>query len=137
MAKPKTVYVCSECGGQTSKWQGQCPHCYAWNTLIEGVAEAPSPTTHRFASLTASTPVRALSEIDAAEVPRFSSGIEEFDRVLGGGMVAGAVVLIGGDPGIGKSTLLLQVTAGIAATGKNVLYISGEESAHQLKLRAT
>jgi len=135
MAKPKTVYVCSECGGQSSKWQGQCPHCQAWNTLIEGVAEAPAAGTHRFAALTASTPVRALSEIEASEVPRFPSGIDEFDRVLGGGLVAGAVVLIGGDPGIGKSTLLLQALSDLSRT-KKTLYVSGEESGAQIALRA-
>ena len=134
MAKPKTVYGCTECGGHTSKWQGQCPHCSAWNTLIEGVAEAPG-ASHRFASLAASTPVRALADIDATEVPRFSSGIEEFDRVLGGGMVAGAVVLIGGDPGIGKSTLLLQAMSVLSMT-RRTLYVSGEESGAQIALRA-
>ena len=134
MAKVKTLYVCSECGGQTPKWQGQCPACQAWNTLVEGVADAPAGT-HRFAALAASTPVRALADIETSEVPRFSSGIEEFDRVLGGGLVAGAVVLIGGDPGIGKSTLLLQSLASLSAV-KRTLYVSGEESGAQIALRA-
>jgi DNA repair protein RadA/Sms len=103
------LYICSECGGQSPKWAGQCPSCNAWNTLVESVAEAPS--THRFQSLAKSAPVRRLADIDASDVPRFSTGVSEFDRVLGGGLVPGGVVLIGGDPGIGKSTLLLQSLA--------------------------
>jgi len=134
LAKPKTIYVCSDCGGQAPKWQGQCPHCNAWNTLIEGVADAPAGT-HRFSALSPSAPVRTRAEIDAVDVPRFSSGVEEFDRVLGGGLVPGGVVLIGGDPGIGKSTLLLQALATLSKTRK-ALYISGEESGAQIALRA-
>jgi DNA repair protein RadA/Sms len=133
VAKSKTLYVCSECGGQSPKWSGQCPSCHAWNTLVESVAEGPS--THRFQSLAKSTPVRRLADIDASDVPRFSTGVSEFDRVLGGGLVPGGVVLIGGDPGIGKSTLLLQSLAEIAAD-KRALYISGEESGAQIALRA-
>src|SRR5271157_4768283 len=95
MARAKAVHICSECGGQSIKWQGQCPHCQAWNTLIEGLAE--SPATHRFSPLAEAVPVRSLSEIDAIDVPRFSTGLSEFDRVLGGGLVPGGVVLIGGD----------------------------------------
>ncbi|PLZ02100.1 DNA repair protein RadA [Burkholderia sp. WAC0059] len=133
MAKAKTLYTCSGCGGQTPKWQGQCPACGAWNTLVESVAEPPGG--HRFQSLAKSAPVRRLAEIDAADVPRFTTGIGEFDRVLGGGLVAGGVVLIGGDPGIGKSTLLLQSLAQIASE-RRALYVSGEESAAQIALRA-
>lgn len=133
MAKPKTVYTCSACAGQTLKWQGQCPHCQAWNTLVEGVAEAPR--THRFSALSELAPVRTLVDIEAHDVPRFSTGIGEFDRVLGGGLVAGGVVLIGGDPGIGKSTLLLQALGFLSRTRK-ALYITGEESGAQLALRA-
>ncbi|MEX3638739.1 DNA repair protein RadA [Paraburkholderia sp. BR14320] len=133
MAKAKTLYICGECGGQSPKWSGQCPSCQAWNTLVESVAEAPS--AHRFQSLAKSTPVRRLADIDASDVPRFSTGVSEFDRVLGGGLVPGGVVLIGGDPGIGKSTLLLQSLAEIAAD-KRALYISGEESGAQIALRA-
>jgi len=133
MAKSKTVYTCSECGGQSPKWQGQCPSCHAWNTLLEGVVE--SNATHRFNALSPSSPVRTLSEIETAHVPRFSSGILEFDRVLGGGLVAGGVVLIGGDPGIGKSTLLLQSLATLSQSRRS-LYISGEESGAQIALRA-
>ena len=136
MAKVKTIYVCTECGGQTPKWQGQCPHCMEWNTLIESVAEAANPgAKNRFSALAASGKVQMLSEVEAAEVPRTPTGIEEFDRVLGGGLVQGAVVLIGGDPGIGKSTLLLQVLAHLSKQ-QNTLYVSGEESAQQIALRA-
>ncbi|MDN4572486.1 DNA repair protein RadA [Pandoraea cepalis] len=133
MAKAKTVYICTECGGQTPKWAGQCPHCNGWNSLVESVAEAP--TGHRYQSLAKSTPVRKLAQIEAADVPRFSSGVSEFDRVLGGGLVAGGVVLIGGDPGIGKSTLLLQSLAHLARE-RRALYVSGEESGAQIALRA-
>ncbi|WP_153100122.1 DNA repair protein RadA [Paraburkholderia hayleyella] len=133
MAKPKTLYTCSECGAQAPKWQGQCAACGAWNTLLEGVAE--SPAAHRFQSLAKSAPVQRLADIEASDVPRFSTGVGEFDRVLGGGLVAGGVVLIGGDPGIGKSTLLLQALGEIAHE-RRALYISGEESAAQIALRA-
>src|SRR3990167_10153714 len=136
MAKAKTIYVCTECGGQTPKWQGQCPHCMEWNTLIESVAEAAVPGgKNRFSALAANGKVQMLAEVEAAEVPRTPTGIEEFDRVLGGGLVQGAVVLIGGDPGIGKSALLLQVLAHLSKQ-QNTLYVSGEESAQQIALRA-
>jgi len=135
MAKTKTIYVCTECGGQTPKWQGQCPHCMEWNTLIESVAETVVKGSNRFSALSASGKVQMLSEVEAAEVPRTPTGIAEFDRVLGGGLVQGAVVLIGGDPGIGKSTLLLQVLAHLSRQ-QNTLYVSGEESAQQIALRA-
>ena len=136
MAKVKTIYSCTECGGQTPKWQGQCPHCMEWNTLIESVAEAVAPgAKNRFSALAAGGKVQMLSEVEAAEVPRTPTGIAEFDRVLGGGLVSGAVVLIGGDPGIGKSTLLLQVLAHLSQQ-QNTLYVSGEESAQQIALRA-
>ena len=131
--KPKTQYVCNECGGVTAKWAGQCPHCQTWNSLIE-TAEQKS-TNNRFASLAPSAPVQSLAQIDAADVPRFSSEVSEFDRVLGGGLVPGAVILIGGDPGIGKSTLLLQSLAALSKK-RNVLYVSGEESGAQIALRA-
>ena len=132
MAKVKTQFVCSECGGTTPRWQGQCPHCNAWNTLSEARVETAG---RRYASLAPAPPVQRLSEIEAREVPRTSTGIEEFDRVLGGGLVEGGVVLIGGDPGIGKSTLLLQALAAMSAVSR-VLYVSGEESAGQIALRA-
>ncbi|MBT9613016.1 MAG: DNA repair protein RadA [Burkholderiales bacterium] len=136
MAKLKSIYTCTECGGQSLKWQGQCPHCTAWNTLVETIAEAlPSAGANRFSALAADGRVQTLAEVDAVEVPRAPTGVAELDRVLGGGLVEGAVVLIGGDPGIGKSTLLLQALAHMSATQK-VLYVSGEESPQQIALRA-
>ncbi|MDD3883511.1 MAG: DNA repair protein RadA [Gallionella sp.] len=136
MAKAKTIYSCTECGGQSPKWQGQCPHCMAWNTLVEAVAEQPaSKSANRFSALAAGGQMQRLAEVEAAEVARTPTGIAEFDRVLGGGLVEGGVVLIGGDPGIGKSTLLLQTLAHLAPRCK-VLYVSGEESAQQIALRA-
>jgi len=134
MAKSKTIYSCTECGGQVPKWQGQCPHCDAWNTLVESVAEVAAGGKNRYSTL-AGGKVQKLAEVDAAEVPRTPTGIAEFDRVLGGGLVQGAVVLIGGDPGIGKSTLLLQTLAHLSSH-KRVLYVSGEESTQQIALRA-
>ena len=133
MAKAKTVYTCTECGGQTPKWQGQCPSCNAWNTLVETIAEAPSAS--RFASLAQTAGLQKLADVEAAEVPRQPTGIVEFDRVLGGGLVPGGVVLIGGDPGIGKSTLLLQTLCHIGGR-QRVVYVSGEESAQQIAMRA-
>ena len=133
MAKTKRTYVCSECGGTSLKWEGKCPHCDAWNTLDEVVQTAAD--AHRFAPLAGASPVQALSEIEARELPRQPTGINEFDRVLGGGLVPGAVVLIGGDPGIGKSTLLLQTLASLSRSVP-VLYVTGEESAEQVALRA-
>jgi DNA repair protein RadA/Sms len=133
MAKAKSQYVCSECGGTSPKWQGQCPLCNAWNTLNETVPERA--TAARFASIAPTAEVHTLGDIAATELPRESSGLAEFDRVLGGGVVPGGVVLIGGDPGIGKSTLLLQALAAMAQNVK-VLYVSGEESAAQVALRA-
>ncbi len=133
MAKSKTVFTCTECAQQSPKWSGQCPGCGAWNTMVETVAE--SAAQNRFQSLAKGSPVRSLHEIESADVPRFSTGIGEFDRVLGGGLVSGGVVLIGGDPGIGKSTLLLQALASLAKS-RRVLYVSGEESDAQIALRA-
>ena len=135
MARDKSIYTCSDCGGSSPKWLGQCPQCGAWNTLVEGVAEAAAATRHRFAPLAASQPVATLAEIDAAEVLRTPTGQEELDRALGGGIVPGGVVLIGGDPGIGKSTLLLQAIDALSAQLK-VLYVTGEESGAQIALRA-
>ena len=135
MSKPKTVYTCSECGATSAKWLGRCPGCEAWNTMQEGVAEPAAAGRNRFQSLARSQPVATLSEIDAADVARTPTGVEELDRVLGGGIVAGGVVLIGGDPGIGKSTLLLQ-TVDALATRMKVLYVTGEESGAQVALRA-
>ncbi|MES2934348.1 MAG: DNA repair protein RadA, partial [Pseudomonadota bacterium] len=137
MAKQKTNYTCTECGGVTNKWTGQCPACYQWNTLVETIIEPAGQNRMSLPrqSIAQTAPVLSLTEIDAIDVPRFGTGIDEFDRVLGGGMVAGGVVLIGGDPGIGKSTLLLQALANLSHI-KSVLYVSGEESGAQIALRA-
>ena len=136
MAKAtKTLYKCTECGGTSPKWVGKCPHCGEWNTLTENLA-APEPKNARFQSWAAeTTQVQELSKVTAQEVPREATGMGELDRVLGGGLVDGAVILLGGDPGIGKSTLLLQTIA-LMAKKRNVLYVSGEESAQQVALRS-
>ena len=136
MAKQKIQYSCTECGGVSNKWAGQCPSCHSWNTMVESLVE-PSGG-NRFSSqkgLVQGAPVVKLADIEASDVPRFGTGIDEFDRVLGGGLVAGGVVLIGGDPGIGKSTLLLQALANLSRV-KRALYVSGEESGSQVALRA-
>jgi DNA repair protein RadA/Sms len=135
MARDKTTYTCRECGGTSPKWLGQCPHCKAWNTLEEAVAEPVATGRNRYESLARTLPVTTLSQIDATEVERLPTGQEELDRVLGGGIVAGGVVLIGGDPGIGKSTLLLQALDAMSGRMK-VLYVTGEESGAQVALRA-
>ena len=132
MAKQKTIYACTECGGQTLKWQGQCPHCQAWNSLIETIAEK---SVSRFSPVSEIDQIQNLSDIEAREEPRYPTGLEELDRVLGGGLVHGGVVLLGGDPGIGKSTLLLQALSHMSSQ-HSVLYVSGEESAQQVALRA-
>jgi DNA repair protein RadA/Sms len=132
-ARPKSVYVCSECGGQSSKWQGQCPHCGGWNSLIETIAEKPGE--HRYGGVGTAAGLTPLARISAKESPRMSTGVGELDRALGGGLVVGQVGLIGGDPGIGKSTLLLQALAGISGARKAV-YVTGEESAEQVAVRA-
>jgi DNA repair protein RadA/Sms len=134
MAKEKSVYVCQSCGGMAAKWQGQCPSCDAWNTLEESIENKHS--NNRFQSLTKAAPKQKLSVIEAEDLPRLSTSVDEFDRVLGGGLVPGGVALIGGDPGIGKSTLLLQALALMSGRGDSVLYISGEESGSQIALRA-
>lgn len=133
MAKAKTNYTCTECGTSEPKWQGQCPGCHAWNTLVETIPEAPS--ANRYAPLAQSSVLQKLVDVEAAEVPRQSTGIIEFDRVLGGGLVTGGVVLIGGDPGIGKSTLLLQTLCQVGKA-RRAIYVSGEESAQQIAMRA-
>ena len=139
MAKQKTLYACTECGGQAPKWQGQCPHCQEWNTLLETIVEASGSAAHRFSAMATGAGergvVQRLSAVKAVDVPRKLTGMAEFDRVLGGGLVHGAVVLIGGDPGIGKSTLMLQALCAMSGAS-SVLYISGEESAQQIALRA-
>ncbi len=137
MAKDKTQYTCSECGGTSPKWLGKCPHCEAWNTLIESTVSAPAAATrNRFAALARTADVAVLSDIEATDVERTPTGHEELDRVLGGGIVEGGVVLIGGDPGIGKSTLLLQAMDSLQRGGRNTLYVTGEESGAQVALRS-
>jgi DNA repair protein RadA/Sms len=139
--KPKTVYSCQECGAQSQKWLGRCPECGAWNSLVEerampaaGAGAAAASAGARYA-LAATAGPRLYEEIDTVVSARLPTGIEEFDRVLGGGVVPGSLVLIGGEPGIGKSTLLLQAAAFFARTAGPVLYSSGEESEHQIKSR--
>lgn len=133
--KRKTIFLCSDCGYEAVKWSGQCPSCGAWNTLEEMAAPAaPKAHSGMGTAFTRSAPQK-VSEVGGADELRLSTGISEFDRVLGGGAVAGSLILVGGEPGIGKSTLLLQACRNICA-GERVLYVSGEESARQLKLRA-
>ena len=135
MATSKSIYTCTECGGTNPKWLGKCPHCGAWNTLIESAVEPAGGGKNRYQSLAKSQPVATLSEIEASDYDRTPTGQEELDRVLGGGIVAGGVVLIGGDPGIGKSTLLLQAVESLSQTVK-VLYVTGEESGAQVAMRS-
>ena len=137
MAKAKTnVFFCQECGYESAKWMGQCPGCRAWNSFVEEpVVKASSGKASMRASGNAAKPV-TLEEIETSETERISSGMAELDRVLGGGIVPGSLVLVGGDPGIGKSTILLQVCKNLAAAGVSTLYVSGEESLKQIKMRA-
>ena len=137
--KKKVEWVCSECGGTTLKWAGRCPHCGEWNTLQEftvetGEAARYSDSRHR--GLVAASKVLDLNDVQAQEVPRIVTGFSEFDRVMGGGLVPGGVSLLGGDPGIGKSTLLLQVMNRLVQLGVGSLYVSGEESPGQIAMRA-
>lgn len=134
-AKQKTIYCCTECGNETPNWAGKCPVCGAWNTLAEVKLDAPTQKRSAARPVRAAVTAKKLAELDTTAEIRFSTGISEFDRVLGGGAVVGALVLVGGAPGIGKSTLLLQM-CGQLDGGKRILYISGEESERQLKLRA-
>jgi len=136
MAKDKSVFTCTECGGTSPKWLGKCPACGAWNTLIESLASAESGTKNRFAALASTAEVAVLADIEASDVDRTPTGHAELDRVLGGGIVEGGVVLIGGDPGIGKSTLLLQALDSLQRAGKKTLYVTGEESGAQVALRS-
>lgn len=138
MAKAKSVYVCTECGGEHTKWQGQCTECGAWNSLKElKLSGAPKSASRSSAGYSGSQSNQVLSvkDIQLGEVPRFSTGMSELDRVLGGGIVPGSVVLIGGDPGVGKSSILLQVMCGLSQT-LPALYITGEESLQQVVMRA-
>ncbi len=135
MAKTKVVYACQSCGYQSPKWLGKCPDCNQWNTLVEERIERPSHAREELTLGTKEDP-SPIPEISTAEEGRVLSGIGEFDRVLGGGLVPGSVILIGGDPGIGKSTLLLQAFDALSQRGLTCLYVSGEESQRQIKMRA-
>ncbi|MBR4864648.1 MAG: DNA repair protein RadA [Oscillospiraceae bacterium] len=135
MAKQKTVFYCTSCGNETPKWQGRCPACGQWNTLEEHIEKPAQPGRAKSAPVGISRTPQKLSDVDTDAEIRFSTGMGELDRVLGGGAVAGSLVLVGGAPGIGKSTLLLQICNSLCA-GRKVLYVSGEESEKQLKLRA-
>ncbi len=133
-AKPKSSYRCRECGTAQAKWSGQCADCKAWNSLEEEAAPTKSSSTNRFSGYAGTTQIRTLAEVDLNQTARLSSGLSELDRVMGGGIVNGSVTLIGGDPGIGKSTLLTQTLALLPQTPS--LYVSGEESDQQISLRA-
>ena len=139
MAKAKTVYSCTECGAQFPKWTGQCQDCGDWNTLQEEAAPQKTTTNNpkaaRFEGFAPQAKVQKLEQVSVKGTPRFTSGLAELDRVLGGGLVPGSVILLGGDPGIGKSTLILQSLALLSAS-KETLYVTGEESAEQIALRA-
>ena len=140
MAKDKTVFTCSDCGASTPRWLGKCPSCDAWNTLIESVAEgggaAKNRYTSQFQGLAQTSALIKLKDIEATDIDRTPTGLDELDRALGGGVVEGGVVLIGGDPGIGKSTLLLQALDALQRKGLRTLYVTGEESGAQVALRS-
>ena len=135
MAKAKTVFYCTNCGNETPRWQGKCPACGAWNTIEEHIEKPAAAGRAKAAPVGQSRKPQKITEVTSGGELRFSTGMRELDRVLGGGAVLGSLVLVGGAPGIGKSTLLLQICSSLCA-GRNVLYISGEESERQLKLRA-
>ena len=137
MAKAKTVFVCTECGYESGKWMGRCSGCGSWNTMVEQQAAAPPPPTAGGASMgrVPAAPVH-IKDVTGEEVPHIPTGIAELDRVLGGGYIEGGVLLLGGEPGVGKSTLLLQACDSLSLSGKRVLYVSGEESVRQVSLRA-
>ena len=133
MAKKTVVFVCQECGAESPRWMGKCPVCGEWNTLVEETVQPAGKNAHAWVVKSKPLP---LTQIENTAESRFSTGIAELDRVLGGGLVPGCLGLVGGDPGIGKSTLLLQVASGVARKLGRVLYVTGEESLAQLKLRA-
>ena len=135
MKKNETIYVCQSCGHQSRKWLGKCPECGEWNSLVEERAQPKSKNASRTSFTLREVSAVPFTDIEPQDDVRISSGVTEFDRVLGGGIVPGTLVLIGGDPGIGKSTLLLQVADRLSASGNTVLYVSGEESERQIKLR--
>src|SRR3712207_4305256 len=134
---PRTVHVCSACAHESAKWHGRCPGCGEWNTMVEAAPAAPAPARRvgGGGSAPALRPV-VLADVEAPHVPRLETGIGELDRVLGGGLVPGSIVLLGGSPGIGKSTITASALGNLTALGRKVLYVTGEESAAQVKLRA-
>ena len=136
MAKAKTIFYCTNCGNESPKWQGRCPACGSWNTLEEHIEKPAAPGRVKSGSVGVSRQAQKLCDLSSTDENRFSTGMGELDRVLGGGAVAGSLVLVGGAPGIGKSTLLLQICNSLCA-GRSVLYVSGEESERQIKMRAT
>ena len=136
MAKAKTIFYCTNCGNESPKWQGRCSACGAWNTMEEHIEKPAAPGRVKTGAVGSSRHAQKLCDLSTTDESRFSTGMGELDRVLGGGAVAGSLVLVGGAPGIGKSTLLLQICNSLCA-GRTVLYISGEESERQIKMRAT
>lgn len=140
MAKDKSIFTCTDCGGTTPRWLGKCPACGAWNTLIESTVDSSGSSKNRYTSqfqaLAKTSELTKLGDIEATDIDRTATGLEELDRALGGGVVEGGVVLIGGDPGIGKSTLLLQALDALQRKGMNTLYVTGEESSAQMALRS-
>src|SRR4029453_9626873 len=137
MAKPKTRYVCQSCGSLSSRWQGQCPDCSEWNTLVQESAEVSSIFAAKHNLQGGGRTIQLVGIDHPVAVPaRIETGIFQFDRAIGGGIFPGSEMLVGGYPGIGKSPLLLQVCADLASKGSNVIYVSGEESAEQVRLRA-
>ena len=141
MVKSKTVYVCNDCGAEHTQWQGQCAACKAWNSLTKvqlGVSSSPAANANfrREGYAGETSDVKNLSDVDLQALPRYSSSINELDRVLGGGLVPGSVLLVGGNPGAGKSTVLLQIMCNLSSNGKNALYVTGEESLQQVGMRA-
>ena len=136
VAKVKTIFECSACGHNSARWLGRCPQCEAWNSFVEGVAPSATRTKGAVRARAANVPVRLADVVDA-NVDRMRSGIREFDALLGGGLVAGSLVLLGGPPGAGKSTLMLQIANAMASRGAGTIYVCGEESAAQTKLRAS
>ena len=134
MSKVKTFYQCQACAYSSPKWLGKCPDCGAWNSMVEEKTDAG--TRHSTQAYSHKIQPQPLSSISGGKEKRLSTGINEFDRVLGGGLVEGSVILVGGDPGIGKSTLLIQAASSLSEKSGKVLYVSGEESPEQIKLRA-
>ena len=135
MAKDKIIFYCQSCGAESTKWMGQCPSCKEWNTLVEEIVSSKK-SAHKVSRQEIKAKVTKLKDIETADKERMTTHIAELDRVLGGGVVPGSMILVGGDPGIGKSTLLLQVCRNLSESGKNILYVSGEESLQQIKIRA-